>query len=68
MERVLDYAPRPEFRNCGRQCPIEFLMSIKHKDTGLDETVTVVFTSFSKTHVARGAFDMWDMSISMEEC
>lgn len=48
--------------------PVEFTMSIKHKDTGLDETVQVVFTSFSKVHVARGAFDMWDVSISVEEC
>lgn len=46
----------------------EFQMSIKHKDSDLDETVTVVFTGFDKAHVKRGAYDIWDVSVSMEEC
>lgn len=67
-ETVDGNAGGAEMEKFYNETPIEFLMSIKHKDTGLDETVTVVFTSFSKTHVARGAFDMWDLSVSMEEC
>lgn len=47
--------------------PGEILLTIKHKDSSLDETVPVVLSSFDKTHVARGAFDMWDLSVSMEE-
>lgn len=47
--------------------PGEIMLTIKHKDSNLDFTVPVVLSSFDKTHVARGAFDMWDLSVSMEE-
>lgn len=47
--------------------PVEFMLSIKHKDTFLDISVPVVFTSFSKTHVKRGAYDMWDLSVGIQE-
>lgn len=47
--------------------PGEIMLSIKHKDSGLDETVAVVLSSFNKTHVARGAYDIWNLSVSMEE-
>lgn len=48
--------------------PGEFLMHVKHADSTLDETVRVVFTNFSKTHVRRGKIDFWDLSVSVEEC
>lgn len=49
--------------------PGEFLLTIKHADGTLDEEpIKVVFSSFSKTHVRRGAYDFWDLNLSMEEC
>lgn len=46
----------------------DFVMNITNVDTSLNETVTVVFTNFSKSIVKRGAYDMWNLSISLEEC
>ena len=45
----------------------EFLLRIKHADSGLDIEVPVVFTSFDKTHVRRGIVDFWDVSASIGE-
>lgn len=45
-----------------------FFMDITHKAAVLNETVEVVFTGFDKTHTARGAFDFWEVSVTMEEC
>lgn len=45
----------------------DFQMRLTHKDSGLDETVTVMFKSFSKDIVARGSYDMWDVSVSLDE-
>lgn len=53
--------------NFYRSTPGEFTMRIQHADTDLDETVTVVFSNFSKVHARRGAFDFWDVSVSLEE-
>lgn len=50
-----------------RETPVEFIMSITHSDSNLDESAVVVFKNFSKTHVKRGAYDFWDISVSVEE-
>lgn len=47
--------------------PVEFDMTIQHADSNLDETVKVVFSSFSKTHVRRGLYDFWDVSVGLDE-
>lgn len=46
----------------------EFQMKITNKDSNLDETVTVVFTEFDKDIAKRGAYDMWNISVTVEEC
>lgn len=45
----------------------EFSMNIVNVDTSLNETVRVVFSDFSKSIVKRGAYDMWNISVSLEE-
>lgn len=45
----------------------EFQMTLTNKDADLDETITVVFTSFSRTNVKRGAYDIWNLSVGIEE-
>lgn len=45
----------------------EFTMTIQHADSSLDETVLVVFSDFDKTHVRRGKYDFWDISVGIEE-
>lgn len=45
----------------------DFLMRLTHKDSDLDEIVPVMFKSFSKDIVARGSYDMWDISVSLDE-
>lgn len=47
--------------------PGVFTMKIKHADSNLDETVTVVFSSFDKTHVRRGKYDFWDISVGLDQ-
>lgn len=47
--------------------PGEFTLRVTHADSDLDEEVQVVFSSFDKTHVRRGSYDFWDVSVSMEQ-
>lgn len=49
------------------QTPGEFTLKIVHADSDLDEEVQVVFSSFDKTHVRRGKYDLWDLSVAMEQ-
>lgn len=46
----------------------EFTMRLTNVDASLDETVNVVFSDFNKVVVKRGAYDMWNLSVSLEEC
>lgn len=46
----------------------EFTMRIINKDSNLNEEVRVVFKDFSKSIVKRGAYDMWNLNVSLEEC
>lgn len=46
----------------------EFQMHISNVDATLDETVNVMFTEFNKSIAKRGAYDMWNVSMSVEEC
>lgn len=45
----------------------DFNMSIVNVDASLDETVRVVFDDFNKSIVKRGAYDMWNISVSLTE-
>ena len=45
----------------------EFTMKITNVDASMDETVTVVFTDFNKSVAKRGAYDLWNVSVSIEE-
>lgn len=45
----------------------EFQMKITNVDIELDEIVTVVFTNFDKDIAKRGAYDMWNISVAVEE-
>lgn len=46
----------------------EFQMTITNKDSSLDETVTVVFSDYSRSVAKRGAYDMWNVNVTLEEC
>jgi hypothetical protein len=45
----------------------EFQMNLVHSDINLDETVTVVFTDYSREIAKRGSYDMWNVSVQVEE-
>lgn len=66
-ETVDEAAGGEEIENFYRTTPGSFTMTIQHKDSNLDETVEVMFASYDKTHVARGAHDIWNISVSLEE-
>lgn len=66
-ETVDGKAGGAEMQNFYYSTPVEFLMTIQHADSGLDETVLVVFSSFGKTHVRRGLYDFWDISVGLDE-
>lgn len=68
-ERTADgKAGGAEIEEFYRSTPGEFEMTIVHKNSDLNETVTVVFSDFSKSHERRGADDFWNIELTVEEC
>lgn len=45
----------------------EFQMHIVNTRIDLDETVTVMFSDYSRDVVKRGSYDMWNVSVKVEE-
>lgn len=46
----------------------EFQLTITNKDSSLDQTYDVMFVEFNKSIAKRGAYDMWNVSVTIEEC